>query len=237
MSCSSLFPRVRLDQKAAEHARSQARRRVLFLQERAHLFGPVYVRFVQRKPQPIETGDRNQVGRAIGDDRLVGGGRLHRAAAAAIAFNSDQADAEITGPRGQRIHNFRRQALAFGSCWRGGCWFAAGFSGPDTGRRPDQAVPVLRQLCFQRSPVNRVSPVRLYFKTDRRLLRLGRENMGGRGGDDAAAAGNGLFRQPKERARLAPGADQCDNREFIGRQAQSMMELHGKRSVSNLNPG
>jgi hypothetical protein len=87
-------------------------------------------------------------------------------------------------------------------------------------------VPVPRQLCLQRSPVNCVSPVRLYFKTDRRLLRLGRENVGGRGGDDAAAAGNGLFRQPKERARLAPGADQCDNREFIGRQAQSMMELH-----------
>ena len=48
-------------------------------------------------------------------------GRLHRAAAAAIAFDSDQADAEITGPRCQRIHNFRRQALAFGACRRGGC--------------------------------------------------------------------------------------------------------------------
>ena len=154
------------------------------------------------------------------------GGRLHRAAAAAIAFNRDQADAEISGPRRQRIHNLRRKALPFGSCRRSGCLFAAGFSGPAIGRRPDQAVPVLRQLCFQRSPVNCVSPVRPYFETGLRLLRLGGEYVGSRGGDDAAAAGNGLIRQPEKRARLAPGADQRDNRKFIRRQPQSMVELH-----------
>ena len=207
------------------------------MQERAHLFGPVEVWFGQRQPQPIETGDRNQMGRAVGDDRLVGRRRLHRAAAAAIAFDNDQADAEITGPRCQRIHNCRGQALAFGSCRRGGRWTAAGASGSDIGRRPDQAVPVPRQLCLQRSPVDGVSRVRLYNETGRRLLRLGCEDMGGRGGDDAATAGDGLVCQPKERARLAAGADQSDDGKLIRLQAQSMVELHGKRSVSNLNPG
>ena len=196
------------------------------MQKRAHLFGPVYVRFVQRKPQTIETGNRNQVGRAIGDDRLVGRGRLHRAAAAAIAFNSDQADAEITGPRGQRIHNFRRQALALDLVGEA----AVGLPPASADRTLDGDQ--IRQCpccasCASSAAQSTASVLSGFTsRTDRRLLRLGRENMGGRGGDDAAAAGNGLFRQPKERARLAPGADQCDNREFIGRQAQSMMELH-----------
>jgi len=94
---------------------------------------------------------------------------------------------------------------------------------------------VPRQLCLQRSPVNCVRPVRRYFETGRRLLRLRSENMGGRRGDDAAPAANRLLRQPEKRARLTPGANQCYDREFIGRQAQSMMELHGNPRLPSVS--